>query len=330
MEGYIAVTGACGFIGSNIIKQLNQKGFTNIIAIDDLENGHKFVNLVGLKFVDYLNKTSFLDFVFADKPLNIKAVFHQGACSKTTEWDGNYMMENNYQYSKILLHYCLKNSIKFIYASSAAVYGASNKFKEEPKFERPLNVYGFSKLTLDNYVREILKKGIDREHQQIVGLRYFNVYGPNEQHKKSMASVAYHNFCQWQKGEPIKLFGAYDGYEAGHQMRDFIYVEDICKLNLWFFDNPKISGVFNAGTGVAAPFIDIARGLEEFTKEQGLVVPKIEFIDFPEHLKNSYQSFTQADISSLRQVGYKDSFASLREASKAYFSLLHGDKKITR
>ena len=310
------VTGAAGFIGSNIIKSLNDQGIHNIVAVDDLSNGHKFTNLVDLKIIDYIDKEEFINDisngVFDD--VDITAVLHQGACSDTTEWDGRYMMENNYEYAKTLLQFCINGGIPFVYASSAAVYGASTNFAIDPANEGPLNVYGYSKLLFDQYVRRILKQG---DHSQIVGLRYFNVYGPHEQHKGKMASVAFHQKNQMEADGKVKLFGAYDGYAAGEQKRDFVYVGDVADVNLWFLDNPTISGIFNCGTGRSQPFNDIANAVINWYGRG-----EIEYIDFPESLKGHYQSFTQADISGLREAGYDKPFKTVEEGINAYFNYL--------
>jgi ADP-L-glycero-D-manno-heptose 6-epimerase len=310
----IIVTGGAGFIGSNIVKQLNS--FTNeILVVDDLTDGAKFSNLVDLKITDYLDKDDFLNIIKNQGtfPAKIEAVFHEGACSATTEWDGRFMLHNNYDYSKVLLYYALDRKIPFIYASSAAIYGANTSFAEEPANEKPLNVYGYSKLLFDQYVRRILPTA----KSQIVGLRYFNVYGPREQHKGSMASVAFHQFNQVKKDETVRLFAGCDGYADGEQKRDFVYVEDVAKVNLWFLENPKISGIFNLGTGRAQTFNDVANAV---IKEHGK--GKIEYIPFPEHLKGRYQSFTQADISQLRAAGYAQPFKTVEEGVKLYLDQL--------
>lgn len=311
----IIVTGGAGFIGANIVKQLNEQGITDIIVVDDLKDGTKFVNLVDLDIADYLDKDDFIARVVSGEDFGpIEAMFHEGACSATTEWDGKYMMENNYEYSKELLHYCLEREIPFLYASSAATYGDTEVFKEEKQYEGPLNVYGYSKLQFDNYVRRLLPE----IRSQVVGFRYFNVYGPREQHKGSMASVAFHLNNQVNDGKNPRLFEGYDGYEDGGQMRDFVYVGDVCKVNLWFLENPDISGIFNLGTGRAEPFRAVA---EAVIKHHGK--GEIEYIPFPDHLKGCYQSFTQADLSKLRDAGYRDEFKSVAEGVAEYMSWLN-------
>ncbi|MGM0832605.1 MAG: ADP-glyceromanno-heptose 6-epimerase [Pseudomonadota bacterium] len=317
----IVVTGGAGFIGANIVKALNARGRDDVMVVDDLRDGTKFINLADCTLADYLDKDDFLTRVKAalrgesvDLP-TIDAIFHEGACSDTTEWDGHYMMENNYEYSKVLLNYCEKFGIPFLYASSAATYGGSEVFKEAPEHEKPLNVYGYSKLLFDQHVCSRW----DELTTQVVGFRYFNVYGPREQHKGKMASVAYHNHLQICNGETLKLFGAYGGYEAGMQSRDFVYVGDVVDVNLWFLDNPHASGIFNLGTGRAEPFKAIGEAVIEFYG-QG----QIDYIPFPEELKGRYQSYTRADISNLRASGCDVEFKTVAQGVKAYLEWLNG------
>lgn len=307
----IIVTGGAGFIGSNIVKKLNKQGCTDIIVVDDLTDGRKFSNIAGCDIVDFWDKDFFLNKIITKTGLldNIEVVFHEGACSATTEWDGKYMMQNNYEYSKLLLHFCLENSIAFIYASSAATYGGSDKFIEKCEFERPLNVYGYSKWLFDQYVRRLRLNN----DSQVVGLRYFNVYGPGEQHKGSMASVAFHLHCQLLKGENPKLFSGSGGFEDGGQLRDFIYVDDIVKVNLWVYEHPEIKGIFNVGTGKAQSFKDLANAVINFHQKG-----EIEFIPFPKYLKGSYQSFTEADMAKLRIAGYDAPFKTVQEGVELY------------
>ncbi len=312
------VTGGAGFIGSNIIKALNNRGITNILLVDDLTDGKKCLNLSDLDIADYMDMYDFLEAIKQDSlEMNVTAVFHEGACSATTEWNGKYVMDVNYQYSKAVLAFCSQHNIPFSYASSASVYGSGPVFEETRQHEKPLNMYAYSKFQFDQYVRSLLPTTT----HQIVGFRYFNVYGPREQHKGSMASVAFHLRNQILADENPKLFGAYDGYEAGGQSRDFIYVEDLVNTKLWFLDNPNKSGIFNLGTGKAEPFRTIAETvIEHYSKGE------IEYIPFPEHLKGVYQSFTQADITKLRKSGYTGSFRGLAEGVKDYLNWLddHG------
>ncbi|MCK2185045.1 ADP-glyceromanno-heptose 6-epimerase [Halomonas getboli] len=316
----IVVTGGAGFIGSNLVKALNERGRDDVLVVDDLSDGTKFVNLADCTLGDYLDKDDFLARVKA--ALNgetshlppIEAIFHEGACSDTTEWDGRFMLENNFEYSKELLHFCQLKGIPFIYASSAATYGGSEVFREEPEHEKPLNVYGYSKLLFDQYVRA----RHDEFESQVVGFRYFNVYGPREQHKGKMASVAYHHHTQISGGQDLKLFGAWDGYEAGMQSRDFIYVGDVVDVNLWFLDHPEASGIFNLGTGRAEPFKAIGEAVVDYYGKG-----KIEYIDFPDELKGRYQSYTRADIARLREAGYDGEFRTVAEGVKAYLEWLN-------
>jgi len=316
----IVVTGGAGFIGSNLVKALNARGHDDVLVVDDLSDGTKFMNLADCTLGDYLDKEDFIARVRA--ALNgetshlppIEAIFHEGACSDTTEWDGRFMLENNFEYSKVLLHFCQRQHIPFLYASSAATYGGSEVFFEAPEYEKPLNVYGYSKLLFDQYVRA----RHDDLTSQVVGFRYFNVYGPREQHKGKMASVAYHHHTQISAGENVKLFGAWDGYEAGMQSRDFIYVGDVVDVNLWFLDHPEASGIFNLGTGRAEPFKAIGETVVDYYGRGG-----IEYIPFPEELKGRYQSYTQADISRLREAGYDREFRTVAQGVREYLEWLN-------
>ena len=315
----IIVTGGAGFIGSNLIKQLNQAGHTNIVVVDDLTDGTKFTNLVDLDIADYMDKDEFIARVVAGDSFaewnEIEVIFHEGACSATTEWNGKFVMEVNYDYSKHLLHFCIDRGIPFIYASSAATYGGRNdNFIEDRRFEQPLNVYGYSKFLFDEYVRRLLPT----TNTQIVGLKYFNVYGPREQHKGSMASVAFHLNNQMKDGQNPKLFEGCDGFGNGGQTRDFIYVEDVCKVNLWFWKNAGQSGIYNCGTGRAEPFLHVA---EAVVKHHGR--GQVEFIPFPDHLKGRYQSYTQADLTKLRATGCDVQFRSVAEGVAEYMEWLN-------
>lgn len=312
----IVVTGGAGFIGSNLVLALNARGERNVLVVDNLQNGTKFRNLVGCQIADYLDKKTFIDRLQKGEydTQSIEAIFHQGACSATTEWDGRYMMANNYEYSKILLEYCLKREIRLVYASSAAVYGVGTVFREDPANETPLNVYGYSKYCFDQYVRERLG-GIS---SQVVGLRYFNVYGPREAHKESMASVAFHLNNQLQDSGKVRLFEGTGGYGDGEQRRDFICVDDIADVNLWFYDHPQVSGVFNLGTGRSQPFNDVARAVLEYHGHG-----ELEYIPFPDHLKGAYQSFTEANLDALRGAGCNHSFKTVEEGVGLYMEWLN-------
>ncbi|RXJ73495.1 ADP-glyceromanno-heptose 6-epimerase [Veronia nyctiphanis] len=312
----IIVTGGAGMIGSNLVKALNEQGYNDILVVDNLKDGTKFVNLVDLDITDYMDKEDFLTQIMAGDDFGpIEAVFHEGACSATTEWDGKYMMLNNYEYSKELLHYCLEREIPFLYASSAATYGGRDRdFIEEREYEGALNVYGYSKQQFDNYVRRLW---LDAEEHgetlsQVTGFRYFNVYGPREQHKGSMASVAFHLNSQIKEGNKAKLFEGSDQFK-----RDFVYVGDVCKMNIWFWQNGK-SGIFNCGTGSAEPFQEVANAV---LKHHGK--GEVEIIPFPEHLKGRYQTFTEADLTKVRAAGYQDDFKNVADGVAEYLSIIN-------
>ena len=311
----IIVTGGAGFIGSNIVKGLNERGREDILVVDDLGEGRKFRNLVDCEILDYIDKDDFIVKVStgADLGGKVDAIFHEGACSSTTEWDGKYMMTNNYEFSKLLLHYCLDIRAAYLYASSASVYGGGQVFRESREHEAPLNVYGYSKFLFDQYVRRILPAA----KSQIAGFRYFNVYGPREQHKGSMASVAYHLRQQMQAGENPRLFAGCEGYGDGEQRRDFIYVTDVVDVNLWFMDNPGVSGIFNLGTGRCQSFKDVGLAVIGWHGRG-----EIEYIPFPDHLRGCYQSFTEADISALRAAGYDRPFMPVEEGVPLYMDWL--------
>ncbi|MEE8287920.1 MAG: ADP-glyceromanno-heptose 6-epimerase [Nitrosomonadaceae bacterium] len=311
----IVVTGAAGFIGSNIVKALNERGHSDVLAVDDLTDGRKMFNLADCEIMDYLDKEQFIDAITSGGfNANIEVIFHQGACSNTTEWDGIFMMDNNYEYSKNLLHFSLNNKTQFIYASSASVYGGSSEFVETREYENPLNMYAYSKFLFDQYVRRIGKSD-----SQIAGLRYFNVYGPREQHKGGMASVAFHFNNQINTSGTCNLFEGHDGYENGQQQRDFIFVEDAVKVNLWLWDNPQISDIFNCGTGRCQSFNDVANAVINYHNKG-----QIEYIPFPDALKGAYQSYTQADISKLRDAGYSQPFKTVDQAIPEYLDWLKG------
>lgn len=322
---YYIITGAGGFIGSNLVKALNERGENNIIAVDNLTQADKFRNLADCEIADYIDQDDFLKRLqegFFDGL--VSTILHQGACSDTMETDGRYMMENNYQYSLELLNYCQDEEVPFLYASSASVYGSGSVFKESRDCEAPLNVYAYSKFLFDQIVRRRWSK----RNAQIVGLRYFNVYGSREQHKGRMASVAYHFFNQYRADGQVKLFEGCDGYGNGEQLRDFVSIDDVIKVNMHFLDNQNKSGIFNLGTGRAQSFNDVAmatinalrnaEGISALSltelQQQGL----ISYIPFPEQLRGKYQSHTQADISALREIGYADPFLSVEQGVAGY------------
>ena len=304
----IVVTGAAGFIGSNLVRGLNAAGRTDIIVVDDLTDGTKFRNLVDCDFLDYLDKDEFISSL-PDRLTGVEHVFHQGACSDTREWDGRFMLENNYAWSRRLLEACVKTGVALIYASSAAVYGDNRSFIEKPQFEQPVNVYGYSKLLFDRYARRMMQSAAS----QIAGLRYFNVYGPGEQHKGAMASVIFQLHRQLLESGEVKLFKGSGGYPDGEQRRDFVHIDDVVDVNMWFMNNNRASGIFNVGTGRSRSFNDIARQLIDWHAKG-----RVQYVDFPEDLLAAYQSFTQADISALREAGYRKPFTGLELGIRKY------------
>lgn len=311
----IVVTGAAGFIGANLVKGLNEAGYKNILAVDDLTEADKIKNLADCVVADYMDKAEFKQKTDGGElDGKLKAIFHEGACSDTMASDGRYVMENNYRYTRDLYQFCERNKTQYIYASSASVYGGGTVFKEAPENEEPLNAYAYSKYAFDHHVRLNPPQGF-----QAVGLRYFNVYGPREQHKGRMASVAYHFFHQYLAQGTLNLFEGSDGYEHGEQRRDFVAVEDVVKVNLFLLNNPQVTACFlNVGTGSCHRFNDVAMAvintLRELQNEQPLSLDeaiakgKLSYKPMPEALHGKYQSFTEADISALRSTGYGDAF----------------------
>jgi ADP-L-glycero-D-manno-heptose 6-epimerase len=326
---YYVVTGAAGFIGSNLVKALNERGIAEILAVDDLREGAKFANLVDCEIADYFDKDEFLERLEeGDFDGQVSVILHQGACSDTTASDGRFVMDVNYRYSRRLLDYCLAEEVHLVYASSAAIYGGSREFREAREHEAPLNVYGYSKFLFDQLVR----RRYEERTAQVVGLRYFNVYGEREAHKGRMASVAWHFYNQYRGTGQVRLFSGSGGYGDGEQRRDFVSVEDCVKVNLFFLDHPEKSGIFNVGTGTAQSFHDVAvatvnacrkaRNEAPLTlaamRERGI----IQYIPFPDDLRGRYQSYTQADISALRAAGYDAPFLTVEQGVARYIQKL--------
>ena len=331
----IIVTGGAGFIGANIVSALNERGIDDILVVDNLSNAEKIANLAPLSIADYMDKEEFFDMLVrleGGAPLpaslaQVTSVFHQGACSDTMASDGRYVLHNNFTFSKVLYRFCRQVSAQFIYASSASVYGAGDVFREEPACESTLNAYAYSKLLFDNYVRKNPADGF-----QCVGLRYFNVYGPREQHKGRMASVAWHFRNQYRQSGKVKLFQGTGGYADGEQRRDFVSVDDVVKVNMFLLDNPGVSGIFNVGTGRCQSFNDVAvsvintllrkQGRESVSLQVAVEEGLVEYIPMPEALHGKYQSFTEADISRLRDAGYQQDFCSVEVGVQNYFEFL--------
>jgi ADP-L-glycero-D-manno-heptose 6-epimerase len=328
---HIVVTGAAGFIGANLVKALNARGERGVIAVDNLARADKFRNLVDCEIAEFVDKDEFLvRLVEGDFDDDIAAILHQGACSDTMETDGRYMMRNNYRYSMSLLRWCQENDVPFLYASSASVYGGGSVFREERAHESPLNVYGYSKFLFDQHVRDVLPE----RSAQIVGFRYFNVYGPREQHKGRMASVAWHFYHQYRSEGRVKLFEGTGGYGNGEQRRDFVSVEDVVRVNLHFLDRPDRSGIFNVGSGGAATYNRMAAatinacrardGADALSLPELIAAGMIEYVPFPPALAGKYQSYTEADLSRLRAVGYKAPMLAVEEGVARYVDWLAG------
>lgn len=323
----IVVTGGAGFIGSNLVRALNGRGEDDIVVVDDLSDSSKIHNLRDCRIADYLDKDEYLELVESGRAVKPAVIFHQGACSDTMEADGRFMMDANYRYSRVLLHYSIEHGFPFIYASSASVYGSGRTFIEEPSSESALNVYAFSKLMFDRYVRRHMSDA----PRQVVGLRYFNVYGPGESHKGRMASVAYHFGRQYRDDGQIRLFVGSGGYGDGEQERDFVRVEDAAAVNLHFMDHPDVSGLFNVGTGRSRSFNEVAlavinaRETRPYTLAGAREAGKISYIPFPDGLREKYQSYTCADLSALRSAGYSEEFVDVEDGVGDYVRRVLGD-----
>ena len=324
----IIVTGGAGFIGSNLVSALNDRGIDDIMVVDNLENTEKIANLSRLKICDYMDKHEFFDFMRSGKSLDsVTAVLHEGACSDTMATDGRYVLHNNFTYSREVLGFCIRHSAQLIYASSASVYGDGSVFIEEPRYESALNAYAWSKLLFDCHVRAQNDIPV-----QCAGLRYFNVYGPGEGHKGKMASVAWHFHNQYKDTASVRLFSGSGGYGDGEQLRDFVYVDDVTAVNLYLLDNPEISGIFNVGTGQCQSFNDVAlavincsrlkAGKPAVSLDDAVSNGEITYIPMPDALQGKYQSYTRADLNNLRSTGYDAEFSSVEQGVSLYLTQL--------
>lgn len=309
----IIVTGGAGFIGSFVVSLLNKKGRDDIVIVDNLGKSEKWKNLVGKRYDEYIHKDRFLEELLEGTFSQVDAIIHMGACSSTTEIDADYLYQNNTEYTRILMEWSVENSVRFIYASSAATYGDgslgySDEHRDIPKY-RPLNMYGYTKQFMDEVA---LKTGLI---DSVCGLRFFNVYGPNEYHKQSMTSVVFNSYHQIKKSGKVQLFKSYrDDFNNGEQKRDFIYVQDVAEIIWWLLNNPQINGIYNIGTGIARSWNDLAKAV---FVAMGLEV-NIEYIDMPEHLQGKYQYYTQAENDKIIDAGWEKGFTSLEDGVKDY------------
>lgn len=306
----VIVTGGAGFIGSNLVSYLNKQGVLDIVITDDLTDGKKGLNLSDLMFSDFIDKDHLFDFLMGLKSNRVNTIFHLGACSSTKEWNGKYLIQNNYAYSKKLIEWCQNNSCSFIYASSASTYGLGKSgFKEDPNCEKPINMYAISKLLLDNYVRN----NLSQFSSQVVGLRYFNVYGEKELHKKDMISPIHKFSEQILNNNVCEVFGEYGGFKNGEHMRDFVHVDDCAAVNYYFMNKKHLTGIYNVGSGIPSTFKDVASYVSTWFQKNKGINSKINYIDFPDILRDHYQSYTCADLSKLYLTGFNHEFISLRD-----------------
>ncbi len=313
MSKPVIVTGGAGFIGSNIVAALNERGVSDIIIVDRLGEDEKWKNLLGLQYEDYLDKIDFLEDLVSNRLRPVDSVIHMGACSATTEKDADYLADNNYRYTRLLCEWCIRHGVRFITASSAATYGDGTKgysdADEVTPTLVPLNMYGYSKHMFDLWALR------HKLYDTITGLKFFNVYGPREDHKDDMRSVVNKAYKQILDSGEVKLFKSHrPDYEDGEQLRDFVYVKDAVDVVLYFWDNRDVNGLFNCGTGEARSWNDLVTATFKAMGRE----PNITFIDMPEHLREKYQYFTQAETDKLRAAGYIKPFTTLEDGVTDY------------
>lgn len=312
--GRIIVTGGAGFIGTNIVRELNARGCDDILVVDHLGDSEKWRNLRAQRFEDYIDKYDFREMILEDiLPDDVDAVIHMGACSATTETNADYLADNNYRYTRDLYEWCFRHNVRFIYASSAATYGdGSLGYSDDDALTprlRPLNMYGYSKQMFDLWLLR------NKLQNSVVGLKFFNVFGPYEDHKDDMRSVVHKSYQQIQAEGRVGLFKSYrPEYADGGQVRDFIYVRDAVDVVLHFLDDRNVGGIYNCGTGQSRSWLDLATGVFKAMGRE----PQIDFIEMPDHLRGKYQYHTEADLQKLRRVGYTRNFTSLEDGIKDY------------
>ena len=307
----VIVTGGAGFIGSCMVRTINDMGIYDVVIVDHICETDKWMNMRNKKYTEYINREEFIDRLpeFAGK---VTHIIHMGACSATTEKDFDFLYKNNFEFTKVLWRFCADNQISFIYASSAATYGDGDK--TDINLLRPLNGYGYSKQLFDQWVEKELKKG-ETSPKQHVGFKFFNVYGPNEYFKGSMASVVFHSFNKITETGEMGLFKSYkEGYEDGQQLRDFVYVKDVCRVIKYMIEHPEINGLYNLGTGTARSFYDLVSATFAAMGRE----TNVKYIDMPESLRLKYQYYTQAEMDKLREAGYKEEFYSLEDGVADY------------